>query len=73
MDSAYGSDSSLRRHGSCVSLGSASITSFQKGQGLREKLAELETFRDILCRQVMIFTTLILALVFSTLYPPQAI
>lgn len=52
MDSAYGSDSSLRRHGSCVSLGSASITSFQKGHGLREKLAELETFRDILCRQV---------------------
>lgn len=25
---------------------------FFKGRGLREKLAELETFRDILCRQV---------------------
>lgn len=26
--------------------------SFQKGHSLREKLAEMETFRDILCRQV---------------------
>lgn len=25
---------------------------FQKGHSLREKLAEMETFRDILCRQV---------------------
>lgn len=24
----------------------------QKGRGLHEKLAEMETFRDILCRQV---------------------
>ena len=24
----------------------------QRGRGLREKLAEMETFRDILCRQV---------------------
>ncbi len=25
---------------------------FQRGRGLKEKLAEMETFRDILCRQV---------------------
>ena len=28
------------------------ITLYQRGRGLREKLAEMETFRDILCRQV---------------------
>lgn len=57
-ESGYGSESSLRRHGSLLSLTSAasglsttSASSF-KGYSLREKLAEMETFRDILCRQV---------------------
>lgn len=27
-------------------------TLFQRGRGLREKLMEMETFRDILCRQI---------------------
>ncbi|XP_024154486.1 ceramide transfer protein isoform X3 [Oryzias melastigma] len=59
VDSGYGSESSLRRHGSMLSLTSAtsgysatSTSSFKKGHSLREKLAEMETFRDILCRQV---------------------
>ncbi|XP_067279819.1 ceramide transfer protein isoform X1 [Pseudorasbora parva] len=58
-ESGYGSESSLRRHGSMLSLTSAtsgysatSTSSFKKGNSLREKLAEMETFRDILCRQV---------------------
>ncbi|XP_070541688.1 ceramide transfer protein-like [Ptychodera flava] len=55
-ESGYGSESSLLRHGSMLSLTSgtsvASQSSFKKGRGLREKLAEMETFRDILCRQV---------------------
>ncbi|XP_077592900.1 ceramide transfer protein-like [Stigmatopora nigra] len=58
-DPGYGSESSLRRHGSMLSLMSAtsgysatSTSSFKKGHSLREKLAEMETFRDILCRQV---------------------
>ncbi|XP_061116934.1 ceramide transfer protein-like isoform X1 [Conger conger] len=58
-ESGYGSESSLRRHGSLLSLTSAasgysatSTSSFKKGHSLREKLAEMETFRDILCRQV---------------------
>ncbi|KAM9450965.1 ceramide transfer protein isoform 1-T1 [Clarias gariepinus] len=58
-ESGYGSESSLRRHGSMLSLTSAtssysatSTSSFKKGHRLREKLAEMETFRDILCRQV---------------------
>lgn len=56
-DSAYGSENSLRRHGSAVSVGStslsnASVSSFKKARGLRVKLAEMETFKDILCRQV---------------------
>lgn len=57
MDSAYGSENSLRRHGSALSLGSTSlsgtsVSSLKKSRGLREKLAEMETFRDILCQQV---------------------
>ncbi|XP_073680653.1 ceramide transfer protein isoform X2 [Garra rufa] len=59
VESGYGSESSLRRHGSMLSLTSAtsgysatSTSSFKKGHSLREKLAEMETFRDILCRQV---------------------
>ncbi|XP_041793288.1 ceramide transfer protein-like isoform X3 [Chelmon rostratus] len=58
-ESGYGSETSLRRHGSMLSLTSAasalsatSTSSFKKGHRLREKLAEMETFRDILCRQV---------------------
>ncbi|XP_032965942.1 ceramide transfer protein isoform X2 [Rhinolophus ferrumequinum] len=58
-ESGYGSECSLRRHGSMVSLVSGasgysatSTSSFKKGHSLREKLAEMETFRDILCRQV---------------------
>ncbi|XP_034564824.1 ceramide transfer protein-like isoform X2 [Notolabrus celidotus] len=57
-DSGYGSESSLRRHGSMLSLTSgtsgysATSTSSFRGHSLREKLAEMETFRDILCRQV---------------------
>ncbi|XP_056288168.1 ceramide transfer protein-like isoform X2 [Pseudoliparis swirei] len=57
-DSGYGSESSLRRHGSTLSLTSATSgfsatsTSSFKGHSLREKLSEMETFRDILCRQV---------------------
>ncbi|XP_074593278.1 ceramide transfer protein isoform X2 [Brevipalpus obovatus] len=51
-DSAYGSDNSLRRHGSALSLGSMSVASFKRGKGLKEKLSELETFRDILSRQI---------------------
>ncbi|XP_062874055.1 ceramide transfer protein isoform X2 [Trichomycterus rosablanca] len=58
-ESGYGSESSLRHHGSLLSLTSAtsglsttSASSFKKGHSLREKLAEMETFRDILCRQV---------------------
>ncbi|XP_016898127.1 collagen type IV alpha-3-binding protein-like isoform X2 [Cynoglossus semilaevis] len=55
----YGSETSLRHHGSMLSLTSAasvlsatSTSSFKKGHRLCEKLAEMETFRDILCRQV---------------------
>ncbi|KAM4643164.1 ceramide transfer protein-like isoform 13-T16 [Amazona ochrocephala] len=58
-ESGNGSGSSLRRHGSMVSLVSGasgysaiSTSSFKKGHSLHEKLAEMETFRDILCRQV---------------------
>uniref|UniRef100_A0A8C4R7H7 Ceramide transfer protein n=1 Tax=Eptatretus burgeri TaxID=7764 RepID=A0A8C4R7H7_EPTBU len=58
-ESGYGSESSLRRHGSMLSLisgasgfSTTSSSSFKKGQGLREKLSEMETFRDILCRQI---------------------
>lgn len=57
-ESGYGSESNLRRHGSLLSLASgtslstASTSSFKRGRGLREKLMEMETFRDILCRQI---------------------
>jgi len=53
IDSAYGSENSLRRQGSTLSLSSMSITSNKKGsRGLIEKMAEVETYRDILCRQI---------------------
>ena len=56
-ESGYGSENSLKRHGSAVSLASntlstASTSSFKKARGLKEKLSELETFRDILCGQI---------------------
>lgn len=56
-ESGYGSENNLRRHGSAISLTSntlsgTSTSSFKKGRGLREKLAEMETFKDILCQQV---------------------
>ncbi|KAG8228856.1 hypothetical protein J437_LFUL008352, partial [Ladona fulva] len=56
-ESGYGSENSLKRHGSTISLTSttfstASSSSFKKGRGLKEKLAEMETFRGILCQQI---------------------
>lgn len=47
----------LRRHGSAVSLTSnnfstASGSSFRKSRGLREKISEIETYRDILIKQI---------------------
>ncbi|CAH1796344.1 unnamed protein product [Owenia fusiformis] len=57
-ESGYGSENSLRRHGSMLSLTSAaslsttSTSSFKRGRGLNEKLMEMETFKDILSRQV---------------------
>lgn len=55
-ESGYGSQGDLRRHGSLISLTSnrsiTSLTSYKKGRGLKEKLAEMETFRDILIRQI---------------------
>ncbi|XP_078356189.1 ceramide transfer protein-like [Oculina patagonica] len=58
-ESGYGSESSLRKGSSMLSLSSvtslsttASSSSFKKGRGLREKLMELETFRDIVCQQI---------------------
>lgn len=57
-ESGYGSENNLRRHGSIMSLTSgtslstASTSSFKRGRGLKEKVAEMETFRDILCRQI---------------------
>ena len=52
IDSAYGSENSLRRHGSALSLGSVSVTSMKKNRCLKDKLAEVETYRDILHRQI---------------------
>lgn len=59
-ESGYGtgSENSLKRHDSTVSLQSnthstASGGSFRRStRNLREKLAEMETFRDILCGQM---------------------
>ncbi|KAH1001289.1 ceramide transfer protein isoform X2 [Dendroctonus ponderosae] len=55
---ATGSETSLKRHDSSVSLQSnnhstASGSSFKKGsRTLREKLAEIDTYRDILSQQI---------------------
>uniref|UniRef100_A0A1B6EKV6 Ceramide transfer protein n=1 Tax=Cuerna arida TaxID=1464854 RepID=A0A1B6EKV6_9HEMI len=56
-ESGYGSENSLKRHGSALSLASntistASNSSFRKGLALKEKLAEMETYKDILCNQM---------------------
>ncbi|CDW54254.1 collagen type IV alpha 3 binding protein [Trichuris trichiura] len=55
-DSGYGSQGELCRHGSLVSLTSnkslASSSSFKLCRSLNEKIAELETYRDIVLRQV---------------------
>ncbi|XP_023245930.1 collagen type IV alpha-3-binding protein [Copidosoma floridanum] len=58
-ESGYGSENSLKRHGSAISLVSnsqstASVGSLSRrgARGLREKLAEIETFKDILVQQV---------------------
>ncbi|KXJ11899.1 collagen type IV alpha-3-binding protein [Exaiptasia diaphana] len=57
-ESGYGSESSLRKGGSMLSLssvtslGKSSTSSFKKTKGLREKLLELETFKDIIGRQI---------------------
>lgn len=47
--------STIRRHGSILSLSAISQTSsssFKMGHDFHTKLAEMETYRDILCRQV---------------------
>ena len=56
-ESVFGSEMSLKRHGSSVSLqsttlSSASASSSKKCRGLKEKLAELDTFQNILCSQM---------------------
>ena len=61
-DSAYDGSvegaGQLRRQGSLLSLASAtsasvtSTASFKRTRNLREKLAEMETYREILCKQV---------------------
>ncbi|XP_003373952.1 collagen type IV alpha-3-binding protein [Trichinella spiralis] len=55
-DSGYGSQGDLCRHGSLVSLTSnkslASSSSFKVCQGLNEKISELETYREIVLRQI---------------------
>uniref|UniRef100_A0A5S6Q9I1 Collagen type IV alpha-3-binding protein n=1 Tax=Trichuris muris TaxID=70415 RepID=A0A5S6Q9I1_TRIMR len=55
-DSGYGSQGELCRHGSLVSLTSnkslASSSSFKFCRSLSEKISELETYRDIILRQM---------------------
>ncbi|KRY19543.1 Collagen type IV alpha-3-binding protein [Trichinella patagoniensis] len=55
-DKGYGSQGDLCRHGSLVSLTSnkslASSSSFKVCQGLNEKISELETYREIVLRQI---------------------
>eukprot|EP00794_Sanderia_malayensis_P009874 gene9874-10884_t len=56
VESGYGSETHLPKVGSVLSLTSLpsiqSVSSFKKGDVLNEKLLEMETFRDILCRQI---------------------
>ncbi|CAL8087373.1 unnamed protein product [Orchesella dallaii] len=56
-ESGYGSQNSLRRHGSAVSIASttqsvASASSFHRGRSLNAKLSELENYRGILVQQI---------------------
>lgn len=58
-ESGYGSENSLKRHGSAISLisntqSTTSVGSLNKKgiRGLKEKLAEIETFKDILVQQI---------------------
>ena len=48
-ESGYGSEASLRRHGSSLSIASSSMS---RTRGLTEKLSELETYREIVCNQI---------------------
>ncbi|CAF0861154.1 unnamed protein product [Didymodactylos carnosus] len=62
-ESGYGSETNLRKHPSLGSLTStasisvASTGSFKKDRSLKEKLKELETYKDILCQQVQTLQT----------------
>ncbi|XP_065837104.1 ceramide transfer protein-like [Oscarella lobularis] len=55
-ESAYASETSLHRYDSRLSIASTysqqSSSSLTRTQHLREKLYEMETYRDILCKQV---------------------
>ncbi|CAH8824141.1 unnamed protein product [Trichobilharzia szidati] len=57
-ESGYGSEKTIHRHSSLLSLNSThspsihSTSSFKRNHGLKEKLAEMETFKEILCKQV---------------------
>ncbi|OXA62811.1 Collagen type IV alpha-3-binding protein [Folsomia candida] len=57
QESGYGSQTSLKRHGSAVSISSTTLSttsasSVLKDRGLKVKVAELETYRDILIQQI---------------------
>lgn len=55
---ATGSENSLKRHGSSISLQSNNFSTasgnsfYRSSRNIKEKLAELGTFKDILCRQI---------------------
>ncbi|KAH8856161.1 Collagen type IV alpha-3-binding protein [Schistosoma japonicum] len=57
-ESGYGSEKATHHHSSLLSLNSTcspsihSASSYKRNHGLREKLAEMETFKEILCKQV---------------------
>jgi len=58
VESGYGSQTSLKRHGSLLSINSlashsiASTGSFKHSYSLKERLAEMDTYKDILHKQV---------------------
>ncbi|XP_018909083.1 ceramide transfer protein [Bemisia tabaci] len=57
LESGYSSESNLRRYGSGLSLASnnlsaSSINNLFKDKELKEKVAELCTYKDILCKQI---------------------
>ncbi|CAH8429275.1 unnamed protein product [Schistosoma rodhaini] len=57
-ESGYGSEKTIHHHSSLLSLNSThspsihSTSSFKRNYGIKEKLAEMETFKEILCKQV---------------------